>query len=64
MKTKTEWLKTFAGQQKQFWEGSLQQHSFTSGNKKISNNLILQVKQLDKGEQAKPKVSRSFEYVI
>ena len=53
-------------QQKKYHEGSLQQYKLTSGkktkqNKKSNKKLILQIKQLEKEEQTKPKVSRRKE---
>ena len=39
-------------------------HTLTSGNKKISNNLNLHLKELEKEEQTKSKVSRRKEINI
>ena len=57
MAMKTLQLKTYGMQQKQFQEGSLQQYSPTSRNKKTSNRqLNFTLKQLEKEEQKTPKL--------
>ena len=51
-------------QQKQFYVGSLQQQNPTSRNKKNQiNNLTLHLKELEKEEQTKPKVSTRKEII-
>ena len=57
MAIKTLQLETYGMQQKQFQEGSLQQYSPTSRNKKTSNRqLNFTLKQLEKEEQKTPKL--------
>ena len=68
MAVKTQQLKIYGMQQKQFEEGSLQQYNPTSRNKKnieqmLGVNLTLHLKQLEKEEQKSPKISRRNEII-
>ena len=68
MAVKTQQLKIYGMQQKQFEEGSLQQYNPTSRNKKnieqmLGVNLTLHLKQLEKEEQKNPKINRRKEII-
>ena len=68
MAVKTQQLKIYGMQQKQFEEGSLQQYNPTSRNKKnieqmLGVNLTLHLKQLEKEEQKSPKISIKKEII-
>ena len=64
MAMKTQQLKTYGMQQKQFQEGNLEQYNPTSRNKRNQiNNLTLYLKQREKEEQTYPKISRRKEII-
>ena len=48
---------------KEVLRGKLQQYRPNSGNKKISNNLTLHLKELEKEEQTKIKVNKRKEII-
>ena len=65
MTVKTQNLKTYKMQQKQFQEGSSQQYNPISRNKKKTSHRLptLHLKQLEKEEQKNAKVSRRKEII-
>ena len=64
MTMKTQQLKTYGMQQKQFYEGNLQQYNPTSRTRKTSKRQPnLHLKQLKNEEQKIAKISRRKEII-
>ena len=64
MKMKIQHIKICGMQQKQFWGTFITINAYIKKSEKPQiNNLTLHLKELEKGEQVKPKVSRRKEII-